>query len=67
MKEISKVKTFIDGNVESLISEFNILKKLHYPLISNLYFSFQDKEYIYLILDYLSNGSLRIYLSLIHI
>ena len=61
MKEISKVKTFIDGNVESLISEFNILKKLHYPLISNLYFSFQDKEYIYLILDYLSNGSLRIY------
>ena len=61
MKEISKVKTYLDGNVESLISEFKILKKLHYTLISNLYFSYQDKEYIYLILDYLSGGTLRIY------
>ena len=59
MKEISKVKAYLDGNVESLISEFNILKKLHYSLISNLYFSFQDKEYIYLILDFLPGGSLR--------
>ena len=61
MKEISKVKTYLDGNVESLISEFKIVKKLHYTLISNLYFSYQDKEYIYLILDYLSGGTLRIY------
>ena len=59
MKEISKVKTYLDGNIESLTSEFNILKKLHYPLISNLYYSFQDNEYIFLILDYLPGGSLR--------
>ena len=59
MKEISKVKTYLDENVESLKSEFNILKKLHYPLISNLYFSFQDKENVFLILDYLPGGSLR--------
>ena len=59
MKEISKVKTFLEGNIESLISEFNILKKLHYILISNLYFSYQDNEYIFLILDYLPGGTLR--------
>ena len=59
MKEISKVKTYLDGNIESLTSEFNILKKLHYPLISNLYYSFQDNDNIFLILDYLSGGSLR--------
>ena len=59
MKEISKVKTYLDENIESLKSEFNILKKLHYPLISNLYFSFQDKENVFLILDYLPGGSLR--------
>ena len=64
MKEISKVKTYVDGNVESLISEFNILKKLHYTLISNLYYSFQDKENIFLILDYLPGGNLRSYFSL---
>ena len=63
MKEISKVKTYVDGNVESLISEFNILKKLHYTLISNLYYSFQDKENIFLILDYLPGGNLRSYFS----
>ena len=59
MKEISKVKTFLEENIESLISEFNILKKLHYPFISNLYFSYQDNEYIFLILDYLPGGTLR--------
>ncbi len=62
MKEISKVKTFLEGNIESLISEFNILKKLHYPLISNLYFSYQDDEFIFLILDYLPGGTLRNYI-----
>jgi len=62
MKEISKVKTYLDGNIESLTSEFNILKKLHYPLISNLYYSLQDNENIFLILDYLPGGSLRSHL-----
>jgi serum/glucocorticoid-regulated kinase 2 len=65
MKEISKVKTYLDGNIESLISEFNILKRLSHPFISNLYFSFQDKEYIFLILDYLSGGTLRSYYHII--
>ena len=59
MKEISKVKTYLEKNIESLTSEFNILKKINYPLITNLYFSYQDKEYIFLILDYLSGGTLR--------
>ena len=64
MKEISKVKTYIEGNIESLISEFNIIKRLHYSLISNLYYSFQDKEFIYLIIDYLPKGTLRSHLSI---
>ena len=62
MKEISKVKTYLDGNVESLISEFNILKKLHYSFLSNLYYAFQDKENIFLILDFLPRGTLRSHL-----
>ena len=51
MKEISKVKAYINHSLESIISEHEILKKLRYPLISNLYFSFHDKENLYLVLD----------------
>lgn len=63
MKEISKVKAYLNESLESIISEFNILKKIHHSFIANLYYSFQDKEYIYLILDYLPGGNLRQYIS----
>ncbi len=51
MKEISKVSAYLDNSIDSIISEFKILKKLRHPLITNLYYSFQDKDNIYLILD----------------
>ena len=63
MKEISKVSAYLDNSIDSIISEFKILRKLRHPLITNLYYSFQDKDNIYLILDYLSGGNLRYYIS----
>ena len=63
MKEMSKVKVYIKKSLASILSEKNILSNLHHSLISNLNFSFQDKEYLYLILDYLPGGDLRYYLS----
>ena len=63
MKEISKVSAYLDNSIDSIISEFKILKKLRHPLITNLYYSFQDKDNIYLILDYLAGGNLRYYIS----
>ena len=63
MKEISKVKAYINESLDSIISENNILKKIRHPFIANLYYSFQDKESIYLILDYLPGGNLRQYIS----
>ena len=63
MKEMSKVKAYIKKSLASILSEKNILTNLHHPLISNLNFSFQDKEYLYLVLDYLAGGDLRYYLS----
>ena len=63
MKEMSKVKVYIKKSLASILSEKNILTNLHHPLISNLNFSFQDKEYLYLVLDYLAGGDLRYYLS----
>ena len=63
MKEMSKVKAYMKKCLASILSEKNILTNLHYSLISNLNFSFQDKEYLYLVLDYLPGGDLRYYLS----
>ena len=63
MKEMSKVKIYLKKALSSILSEKQILTALHYSLIANLYFSFQDKEYLYLILDYLPGGDLRYYIN----
>ena len=63
MKEMSKVKIYLKNAISSILSEKQILSSLHYSLIANLYFSFQDKEFLYLILDYLPGGDLRYYMA----
>ena len=63
MKEISKVKAFLKESLDSIISENNILKKIRHPFIANLYYSFQDRENIFLIIDYLPGGNLRHYIA----
>ena len=63
MKEISKVKAYLKKSIRSIMMERHILKYIHHNFISNLYFSFQDKDNLYLILDYFSGGDLRYYLN----
>ena len=63
MKELSKVKLYMKKSLYSILLEKQILSNLHYSLIANLNFSFQDKEYLYLILDYLPGGDLRYYMN----
>ena len=63
MKEMSKVKIYLKKALSSILSEKQILATLHYSLLANLNYSFQDKEYLYLILDYLPGGDLRYYMS----
>ena len=63
MKEMSKVKAYQKKSLGSILLEKQILSNLHYSLIANLNFSFQDKEYLYLVLDYLPGGDLRYYMS----
>ena len=63
MKEISKVKAFMKKSLSSIILEKHILSNLHHPFLANLNFSFQDKEYLYLVLDFLPGGDLRFYLN----
>ena len=63
MKEISKVKAYVKKSLSCIISEQHILSKLHHPFLANLNFSFQDKEYLYLVLDYLPGGDLRFHIN----
>ena len=63
MKELSKVKALIKKSLNSIRMEKTILKDLHYNFISKLYFSFQDKDFLYLIIDYYPGGDLRFYLE----
>ena len=63
MKEMSKVKAFMKKSLGSILLEKQILTRLHHPLIANLNFSFQDNEYLFLVLDYLSGGDMRYYMN----
>ena len=62
MKEMSKVKIFQRKAISSIIDEMLLLSNLKHPLISNLYYAYQDKENLYLVMDYYSGGDLRYHL-----
>ena len=48
------------------MTEKNILCELKHNFITNIYSSFQDKENLYLVLDYHCGGDLRFYTLLHH-
>jgi serine/threonine protein kinase len=41
------------------MNERQILTQLHNPFIVNMYYAFQDRENLYLVMDLLSGGDLR--------
>lgn len=73
MKEMSKVKIYEKNSVETIITERKllaqlrflklILVKLCFRLIINMHYAFQDRESLYIDLDYLSGGDLRYQLT----
>ena len=63
MKEMLKAKILDMKNEQNIIHEREVLSKLpSSPFISNLFFSFQDFKFLYLVLDYLPGGDLRYHL-----
>jgi len=63
MKEMNKAKIYIKKSMKSILNEKKFLEKINYPLLSNMYYAFQNKEYLFIILDYLPGGDLRYHLS----
>jgi len=59
MKKMSKC-TIIDKRSEtSILEERNLLVKMHHPFIINIYYCFQDIDYLYITMDLLTGGDLR--------
>ena len=61
---MSKAKIIDKKSIESILGEKRILSELHHPFIVNMIYSFQDLEYLYLVMELLSGGNLRYHLSL---
>ena len=59
MKEMSKARIITKRSVKSVINERQILAQLQNLFIVNMYYAFQDRENLYLVMDYLSGGDLR--------
>ena len=59
MKQLSKKEIINQNFVENIFAERNILNIIYNVHIVNLYLTFQDDNYLYMIMDYLEGGDLR--------
>ncbi len=63
MKVLDKSKIIEQNEVSHTMAERNILTRLKHPFLVNLNFSFQTKEQLFFILDYVNGGELFFHLQ----
>ena len=63
MKEMSKVKIYEKNSINSIINERKLLAHLRHPFIINMHYAFQDKENLFIVMDYLPGGDLRYHIG----
>ena len=66
LKQMSKLKIIDKKSIKSINSERDLLSELYSPFIVNMYYAFQDKEFLYLVMDLLTGGDLRYHFCRIH-
>ena len=59
---MSKARIMTKRSIKSVINERQILSQLNNPHIVNMHYAFQDRDNLYLCMDYLSKGDLRYHL-----
>ena len=59
LKEMKKVKVIDKKSEVSILYERELLSRMLHPFIVNMYYSFQDQDNLYLVMDFLSGGDLR--------
>jgi serine/threonine protein kinase len=63
MKEISKIKVVSKKSAISVINERNLLAHLKNDFLINMHHAFQTKECLYLTMDLVTGGDLRLHIS----
>ncbi|KAF7552483.1 hypothetical protein G7046_g7404 [Stylonectria norvegica] len=63
LKYIRKDEVVRSESVRNIIRERRMLEYVNHPFICNLRYSFQDIEYMYLVVDLMSGGDLRFHIS----
>ncbi|OJJ43973.1 hypothetical protein ASPZODRAFT_72705 [Penicilliopsis zonata CBS 506.65] len=63
LKYIRKEEVVRSESVRNIIRERRMLEHLNHPFLCNLRYSFQDIEYIYIIVDLMNGGDLRFHIS----
>ncbi|KAJ9662586.1 Serine/threonine kinase [Neophaeococcomyces mojaviensis] len=63
LKYIRKDEVIRSESVRNIIRERRMMEHLNHPFLCNLRYSFQDVEYLYLVMDLMSGGDLRFHIS----
>ncbi|KAM3134112.1 hypothetical protein pb186bvf_013838 [Paramecium bursaria] len=65
MKEMSKALQFIfiQFNKELQLRNPTLLSQLKHPYLVNMYYAFQDRENLYVVMDYMKGGDLRFHVG----
>lgn len=63
LKYIRKADVIRSESVRNILRERRMLEQLNYQFICNLRYSFQDIEYMYLVVDLMDGGDLRFHIS----
>ncbi|KAK9475813.1 kinase-like domain-containing protein [Lipomyces japonicus] len=63
LKYIRKQQAIQAGAARNVVRERNMLERLRHPFICNLRFSFQDRDFLYIVVDLMPGGDLRFHLS----
>lgn len=59
MKEMCKARIITKRSVKSVMNERQILTEIQNVFLVNMYYAFQDRENLYLVMDLLNGGDLR--------
>jgi serum/glucocorticoid-regulated kinase 1/serum/glucocorticoid-regulated kinase 2 len=63
MKEMQKVKIVSKRSVHSVMNEQALLRGMKSPFLVNMLASFQNRENLFLVMDYCNRGDLRYHLG----
>ncbi|KAI9892892.1 MAG: hypothetical protein M1814_001051 [Vezdaea aestivalis] len=63
LKYIRKDEVVRSESVRNIIRERRMLEHLNHPFLCNLRYSFQDVEYLYIVVDLMNGGDLRFHIS----